>query len=77
MTAGGMVARLRNLPAAGDVPDGDVLLKAREVSEMLRVPLKRVYELGIPCVKYSARQYRWRLADVRSWIDAHMVGRVP
>jgi len=48
------------------------LLTVREVAEMLTVPVKRVYELGIPAVRLSARSLRWRRADVRQWIEGRI-----
>jgi excisionase family DNA binding protein len=45
------------------------LLSVKEVARMLNVPYKRVYELGIPAVRLSARALRWRLSDVQQWIE--------
>ncbi len=45
------------------------LLTVKDVARMLSVPVKRVYELGIPAVRLSARALRWRLSDVQQWID--------
>ena len=46
----------------------DPLLTAKEVGAILGVRTKRVYELGIPAVKISARTLRWRPGDVVEWI---------
>ncbi len=46
----------------------DSLLTAREVGAILGVRSKRVYELGIPTVRISARQLRWRPSAVQQWI---------
>ena len=35
------------------------LLSVKEVARMLNFPFKRVYELGIPAVRLSARFGRW------------------
>ncbi len=45
------------------------LLTVKDVARILSVPVKRVYELGIPAVRLSARSLRWRLSDVQQWID--------
>ena len=45
------------------------LLTVREVARTLSVPVKRVYELGIPAVRLSTRSLRWRLSDVQQWIE--------
>lgn len=44
------------------------LLTAKEVAVILGVRPKRVYELGIPTVRISARQLRWRPSAVQQWI---------
>ncbi len=46
----------------------DSLLTAKEVAVILGVRPKRVYELGIPAVRVSARTLRWRPCDVVEWI---------
>ena len=46
----------------------DQLLTAKEVALILGVRPKRVYELGIPTVRISARQLRWRPSAVQQWI---------
>ena len=48
------------------------LLNARDVARMLSVPVKRVYELGIPAVRISTRSLRWRLSDVQKWIEGRI-----
>ena len=53
-------------------PTGEALLTAKDVARMLSVPLKRVYELGIPAVRLSARSLRWRLSDVQHWIEGRI-----
>ncbi len=45
------------------------LLTVKDVARMLKVPFKRVYELGIPAVRLSARSLRWRKSDVQQWIE--------
>ena len=44
------------------------LLTAKQVAVILGVRSKRVYELGIPTVRLSARQLRWRPSAVQQWI---------
>ena len=44
------------------------LLTAKQVAAILGVRTKRVYELGIPAVRISARQLRWRPSAVQQWI---------
>ncbi len=48
------------------------LLTVRDVARMLRVPVKRVYELGIPAARISTRSLRWRLSDVQQWIEGRI-----
>ena len=45
------------------------LLTVKEVARILSVPVKRVYELGIPAVRLSTRSLRWRMSDVQQWIE--------
>ncbi len=44
------------------------LLDAAAVAAVLGVRPKRVYELGIPCVRISTRCLRWRRAAVETWL---------
>ena len=53
-------------------PAGESLLTAKDVARILSVPIKRVYELGIPAVRISARSLRWRLSDVQHWIEGRI-----
>ena len=46
----------------------DPLLTAKQVAAILGVRAKRVYELGIPCVRLSERSIRWRPEAVSQWI---------
>lgn len=48
----------------------DSLLTAKEVASILGVRPKRVYELGIPTVRISARQLRWRPSALQQWIGS-------
>jgi excisionase family DNA binding protein len=49
------------------------LLTAKEVSEILRVPKARVYQLvreyDLPSVRLGDRQVRFDEASLRSWIE--------
>lgn len=54
-----------DLTAASSEP----LLTVKDVATMLSVPVKRVYELGIPTVRLSTRSLRWRKSDVQQWIE--------
>ena len=49
------------------------LLNAKQVAEILGVRQKRVYELGIPAVRVSQRQLRWRPEAVQRWITEREV----
>jgi predicted DNA-binding transcriptional regulator AlpA len=44
------------------------LLTAREVAELVRVNVKRVYELSIPVIRISDRSVRWMREDVTTWV---------
>ncbi len=57
------------VPAAGSC---EPLLTVKEVATILNVPFKRVYELGIPAVRLSARSLRWRSSDVQQWIEGRI-----
>ena len=50
------------------------LLTAKQVAVILGVRSKRVYELGIPAVRISARTLRWRPCDVVEWIEKRRCG---
>lgn len=57
-------------PGAGDAPlPIEPLLTAAQVSRILGVRPKRVYELGIPTVRISEKSLRWRRSDLEAWID--------
>jgi predicted DNA-binding transcriptional regulator AlpA len=47
----------------------DQLLTAGQVAAVVGVNLKRVYELGIPVIRISARSVRWKWRDVLAWIN--------
>lgn len=53
----------------------DRLFTAKELAERLRVPRKKVYELGIPAIKIGKRALRYRESDVHDWIEGRR--RVP
>jgi len=55
--------------SAGDGDVLDELLDAREVAALLKVRLKRVYELGIPTVRVGPRTLRWRRRDLEAWLS--------
>ncbi|HEU4649009.1 MAG TPA: helix-turn-helix domain-containing protein [Gemmatimonadales bacterium] len=46
----------------------ETLLTAAQVARIVGVPTKRVYELGIPAVRISARSLRWRPSTVAAWL---------
>jgi predicted DNA-binding transcriptional regulator AlpA len=52
----------------GDGYDLEPLYNAEEVSAILGVPVKSVYELPVPRVRIGKRRIRWRPADVREFI---------
>ena len=49
-------------------------MNAAEVAIRLNVRQNRVYELDIPCVRYSVRTYRWLASDVEEWIERRRAG---
>ena len=53
----------------GDGYDIEPLLTAKDVGGILRVPAKSVYELPLPRIRLGKRRIRWRLCDVRAFID--------
>jgi len=55
----------------------DRLLTAREVAVILNVRPKRVYEIGIPAVRLSARTLRWWLGDVMAFAQSRVEGGAP
>ncbi len=61
-------AALALVPDASPTTGVESLLTAAEVARVLGVRPKRVYELGIPAVKLSARSLRWRPSQVAAWI---------
>lgn len=59
-------------PEAPETPadDPERLLTAKEVGEVLGIPTKSVYELGgLERVQLGERRVRWRLPDVRAFIQ--------
>ena len=44
------------------------LLTAKDVAAILGVSHKRVYELGIPCIRISSRSLRYQQSDVSAWL---------
>ena len=46
----------------------DELLGAAEVAAILKVRVKRVYELGIPALRVGRRTLRWRRSDLEKWL---------
>ncbi len=54
----------------GDGYDIEPLLTAKEVAKILRVGLGRVYELPIPRLRLGPQRIRWRLEDVKEYIDS-------
>jgi predicted DNA-binding transcriptional regulator AlpA len=58
----------RRLEVVGDEYDVEPLLTAGDVSTVLKLPAKSVYELPIPRVQLGPRRIRWRPADVRAFI---------
>lgn len=50
--------------------DPDTLLDAKEVGEILGIPRDSVYELGgLTRTQLGPRRVRWKLADVREFIE--------
>lgn len=48
--------------------DPDQLLTAKELAPLLRVRVKRVYELNLPTVRLTSRSIRYRVRDVQAWL---------
>ena len=46
------------------------LYTALDLSRLLQLPRKRVYELGIPEVRPAPRTIRYLPSDVSSWLEA-------
>jgi predicted DNA-binding transcriptional regulator AlpA len=46
----------------------DELLDAAEVVAILKVRVKRVYELGVPALRVGPRTLRWRRSDLEKWL---------
>jgi predicted DNA-binding transcriptional regulator AlpA len=59
---------LTRTPAPDRRAEPEPLLTAAEVARILSVRPKRVYELGIPAVRISAKALRWRPSQVTEWI---------
>ena len=54
----------------GDGYDPEPLMTAVEVSDILRVPERSVYEMiGLPRIRLGQRRVRWRPADLREFIE--------
>lgn len=58
----------------GDGWDPEPLMKADEVSEILKVPEKSVYDLPIQRVRVSSNRVRWRPRDVRRFVERRTEG---
>ncbi len=56
-------------PATEAQLDLESLLTAEQVACILAVRPKRVYELGLPTVRVSARALRYRRCDVAEFIE--------
>lgn len=74
MTASAARLKLETSDAPESPPSIEPLLTAVEVGHILSVRPKRVYELGIPAVRISAKSLRWRRSVVAAWLDAHSEG---
>ena len=53
----------------GDGFDPEPLLTAEQVADLLRLPVKSVYDLGIPRIRLGKRRVRWRPADVSAFVN--------
>lgn len=49
-------------------------LTAAQVAAMLKVPRRRVRQLGIPCVTLGPNTLRWLVEDVEEWLRKRRVG---
>ncbi len=64
------VLQVMRRDGARPASDLEPLLTAEEVAGILGVRTKRVYELGIPCLRLSARSIRYRPAAVAAWLES-------
>ena len=55
--------------AGAESSAAEPLLTVKDMARLLSVPVKRVYELGIPAVRFLTRSLRWRRSDVQQWIE--------
>lgn len=49
------------------------LLTALEVAALLGIRPKRVYELPIPRVRLGTKTIRWRMKDIQTYVDQHII----
>lgn len=66
-----LVERSEEPGGAPEAPSN--LLTAKEVGTYLRIPAKKVYELGIPRVVLSDRRVRWLVSDILAYVQRSRV----
>jgi len=58
-------------PSLAELPD-DALVRIEDVARFLGCSRFTIRRAGIPCVVVTPRVRRYRVRDVRAWIDAHV-----
>ena len=48
----------------------DPMMTPDEVAAWLKVKPRQVQRLGVPCVDFGRKTKRYRVADVRAWLEA-------
>lgn len=61
---------MEDIALVGDGFDDIRLLDAEQVSNILQLPKKSVYELPIEKVRLRERTVRWRAEDVRNFVES-------
>lgn len=67
------------MPNAGERDEGRVVrswdpLTSAEVAAILKVPVRRVRELGIPCVQLGPKTVRYLRDELEEWLRKKRVG---
>lgn len=50
----------------------DTLVRAEDVARFIGCSPRTIQRAGIPCVTVTPRVRRYRVRDIREWIDAHV-----
>ena len=69
-----MALRARSVgPSLAELPP-DALVRVEDVAHSLCASPRTVWRAGIPFVEITPRVKRFRVRDVRAWIEAHVRG---